>query len=145
MKRTDYKIAYEELKKIEIIIKKMFEKYTVTGSMRRKKSTIGDIDIVISGNTEEVYLKIETIPGIKSIDKNGNYLLESGMKLQIIAVPNNEYKYTVWSSTGSKAHVKEILLQYKNKNINFPFDFEEEKEIYEKLGIKYRVPEEREQ
>ncbi len=43
--RYNYKDAEKELKKVEEYLSENKYEYSVTGSMRRKKVTIGDIDI----------------------------------------------------------------------------------------------------
>ena len=45
--RVNYKEAYKEYERIKELFDKEDIVYSLTGSMRRKKSTIGDIDIII--------------------------------------------------------------------------------------------------
>ena len=107
--RYSYSDAIVELKKIEEYLSGKGYCYSVTGSMRRKKSTIGDIDIIIKKH-ENIFDEIisEFIEIDKITDREKFVVsLKSGILLQFIFVEEN-YNYHLWSSTGSKKHLKNI-------------------------------------
>lgn len=143
MCRMKYKEAYENYK----IIKKIFEKnnlkFELTGSMRRKKTDVGDIDIIIEGERDKVYNIIFKETDVKYIDEAGNFEIENGTKFQVIVVPKEEYTYTLWTSTGSKEHIKKIFEIYESNGKTISNFIESEEKIYNDMGLEYVKPEER--
>jgi DNA polymerase/3'-5' exonuclease PolX len=144
--RHNYSDAEADLKKIEKYLIEKGYQYSVTGSMRRKTTTIGDIDIIIK-ESETVFDKI--VSEFKEVDKITDrnkfvVALKSGILLQLIFVEEN-YVYHLWSSTGSKKHVKNIKEIYKIRRIELSKDILSEKEIYKKIGMDFIQPEKREE
>ncbi len=144
MVKIDYEKAYLEYEKVEKFLQEKDLKYDLSGSMRRKKAKVGDIDIVVCGKKEEIINTMSEFAELEKIDEEGNFISKTGIKVQIISVPESEYKYTLWSSTGSKTHVKKIMEKYKERKKNIKRDFEEEYELYNDISMAYVVPEERE-
>jgi len=140
--KIDYNIAYEKYKKISIVLDKLNLKYELTGSMRRKKPKVGDIDIIIeSDNEDKVREHIKKELSIAEIDNEGKFKYEQNIIIQIIVVKKENYDYNLWTSTGSKNHVKNIKNVYFEKNIEIP---KKEIDIYSKINMDFILPEERE-
>lgn len=138
MKRVSYDLAYIAYENIAIFLDKHNKRYNLTGSMRRKKEDVGDIDLLIEGEKKELLNLIETYSGIlKKIDDEGNYLLKSKIKLQIIWEIKEEYDYTLWHSTGTKAHVKKIKELYKKSEKKINKKNFDEKKIYQNIELEY--------
>ena len=70
--------------------------------------------------------------------------LKSGILLQFIFVEEN-YNYHLWSSTGSKKHVKNIKEIYDINRILLEENVNSEEEIYRRAGLDYVLPEKREE
>jgi len=141
-KRVDYKIAYSEYKKVADYLERKAFEYTKVGSLRRKKDTIGDIDILIKGNKKEIYTYIMNYSEVIKKITDDTFLLKSGIELQIIAEKEN-YTYKKWVTTGSKKHVKKIEEIYNEKGMEINKNIEDEKEIYERIGYEYLEPKKR--
>lgn len=141
MEKIEYNRAYKKYCEIEKILNKKKYKFQLTGSMRREKKYVGDIDIIIEGETKEIYNYIYKELGIDNIDKDGKFEIEKGIIVQLIIVLEKEYNYNLWTSTGSKSHVKKIIDIYKERKIEIP---DNEQEIYNKIGLCFIKPEERE-
>ncbi|OQY09102.1 MAG: hypothetical protein B6I28_03610 [Fusobacteriia bacterium 4572_132] len=141
-KRVDYEVAYEEYKKVANYLNKKDYQYTKVGSLRRKRDTIGDIDILIKGNKNEVYSYIMNYSEVIKKITEDTFLLKSGIELQIIAEKEN-FTYTKWVTTGSKKHIKKIEEIYDEKGLKINKKIEDEKEIYERIGQKYLEPKKR--
>lgn len=144
--RYNYCNALEEYRKIEEILLKRGYTFSLTGSMRRKKSTIGDIDIIIRKKSSEFEKIMQEIESFYRIKDREQFIVESksGLEVQFI-FQEEQYVYNLWTSTGSKKHVKRVKEIYDAKNIELPVDTESEAEIYERAGLKYLEPEEREE
>lgn len=88
---------------------KTIDKLTVAGSFRRKRETVGDIDILI---TTDVPLKIISLflqfPEIDKVLVRGEtrctVILQSGMQVDIRVVAKESYGAALHYFTGSKAH-----------------------------------------
>lgn len=152
--RFDRKLGEVEYKKI----KKYFEDlgYTIegTGSFRRRKEDIGDLDLVITrkgrkGETlldlEEEILKLgRNYKEVKEKINRYEYLLESGISIHLIPEVMEKFIYTLWNSTGPKPHVAKIKEEYKEmgKKVNKEL-VKDEREIYLNLGRDYIEPKDR--
>lgn len=154
--RFDYQFAMKEYEKIE----KYFEKYgyicKVTGSLRRKKADIGDIDIIV-GKNKNIDMNIQNLEQIETsvlaviskyneIEKqitHYEFLLKSGICIHIIPEIEKHFNYTLWHSTGPKAHVKLIEKIYEEKSIKIDMENIVENKIYEIIDLEYLEPDNR--
>ena len=84
--RFDYQFAIEEYKNVEKYLEKHGYKCEVTGSLRRKKKDIGDIDIVV-GKKENKKINIENLEGLEK------KLLEIVFKYSEIEIRRNHYEF----------------------------------------------------
>ncbi|TSC85189.1 MAG: DNA polymerase X family [Parcubacteria group bacterium Gr01-1014_17] len=105
----------------------------VAGSIRRMKETVGDIDLlVVSEKPEETMKKIAGLPEIEHVN--------------VHIVQPESWGAALNYFTGSKAHniaLREIAIK-KGWELNEYGLLKTEKELYEKLGLKYIEPELRE-
>ncbi len=145
------------------------ENVTIAGSFRRRKETIGDIDILAtSKKPADVMAKFVKLTGVVHVIGNGptksSVKLRSGINVDLRIVPVESYGAALNYFTGSKEHnvaVREIAVrkglklneyglfkatEEKGNNISKEklVAGKTEKEIYEKLGMAYVEPELRE-
>lgn len=154
--RFDYRFAMEEYKKVEKYLKKYDYRCEVTGSLRRKRKDIGDIDIVVGKNEDkktdienlkEVEIKVlDIVSKYSGVEKRINhyeFLLKSGISIHMIPEISKHFNYTLWHSTGPKSHVKLIKRIYEEKEIEIDMENTVENEIYENIDLEYLQPEKR--
>lgn len=146
------------------IIQKMKEdqnvkKISVAGSLRRKKETIGDLDVLVTTKEPEPVMKrftsLET--GSKIIAEGptkSTIKLENGMNCDLRIIKPISWGSALMYFTGSKQHniqVRKIAMK-KGYKLNEYGLFKGEKriagkteeEVYKKLGLQYTPPELRE-
>jgi len=135
------------------------EKLTIGGSFRRKKETVGDIDLVaVSSDFEKAMNSFtgydETERILVQGDTRSSILLRTGLQVDLRIVDEASFGAALLYFTGSKDHTialrriaqaKDLKLNeygvYKNDKI---IASATEKEIYEVLGLSYIEPEIRE-
>lgn len=157
-----------EIKKLEEKLKtiKGVERVDIAGSVRRKKETVGDIDIlVVSKNSKAVMDFFVTMPEVEMVIAHGetksSIKLKNGLDADLRVVPSESYGAALSYFTGSKEHniaLREVAMK-KGWKLNEYGLFEvgglkiknekliagkNEEEIYEKLGLRYIEPELRE-
>ncbi|MGL4308156.1 MAG: hypothetical protein ACRC0W_02885 [Cetobacterium sp.] len=142
-KRFPYEFAMEEFHKL----KKYMEMNNIdiypSGSLRREKLDVGDIDFVAVGNKEKVLEIVKNYKEIKERINEYEFLLESGISIHAIPEFKKEYIYTLWHSTGPKSHIKNIKDLYIKNKIEINKEVENEEEIYTKIGMNYICPKDR--
>jgi DNA polymerase/3'-5' exonuclease PolX len=153
--RFKYDFGLEEYLKVKKFLNKNGYKCEPSGSLRRKKSDVGDIDIVVTKvenqdaqeNLEKLEEDIlEAVFRYDQIEKRINkyeFMLKRGISIHIIPELEKYFNYTLWHSTGPKPHVKLIKEMYTMNNKTIKKEFVEEKEIYREIGLDYIEPEER--
>lgn len=158
------------LKKAEKAAKKIISKLktlkevkniSIAGSLRRKRATIGDIDLLISSNNpKKVINKFTTLKNIKKVLAKGptkaSIILKSGMQSDLRVLKPGSWGAGLFYFTGSKNYNIEIrkiamkkgfkLNEYGlfNKQTGKRIAGKTEKDICKKLGIKYLEPKQRE-
>jgi len=148
MEIKDFLQSFKEVKKIEI-----------AGSFRRRKETIGDIDILVASKEPEKvvekFLKMKNIAYVYAKgDTKCSVKLENGLDVDLRIIDNKSFGAALMYFTGSKEHNIE-LRQYaikKGYKLNEYGLFKKEKfisgaseeEVYEKLGLQWIPPELRE-
>jgi DNA polymerase (family 10) len=137
-------------------------KIEVAGSFRRKKSTIGDLDIlIISSDPQEVISRFLHFSLFQKIIACGqtrcSILLNDGFQVDLRIVKEKEYGSALLYFTGNKNHNIRLrkIAQGKGYLLNEYGLFRKkdkswiagrtEKEIYKKLGLPFPQPEEREE
>lgn len=161
--RKPYKIVFAEANKIKRLLEKLpqTEKIEIAGSLRRKKSTIGDIDILVqSKNPEPIMNKFTKNHLIKSVLAKGKtksmIVTKTGIQADLRVIPKQSWGAALHYFTGPKSHnieLRKIAIKkgYKMSEYGI-FDRKTgkmlagktEKEVYQFLGLKYIKPENRE-
>ncbi len=136
------------------------DKISLAGSIRRRKETIGDVDILVT--SKKPLLIMDFFTSMKDVaevlakgETKSSVVLKSGLQIDLRVVDSESFGSALQYFTGSKEHnialrgiVKKKgfklseygLFNQKGKNIAS----KTEKEIYEKLGLRYIEPEIRE-
>ena len=135
------------------------EELEIAGSYRRRKETVGDIDILaISEAGGEVIDHFARYPGVREVMMQGEtrstVILSSGLQVDLRVVPRKNYGAAMLYFTGSKPHNLHLRLMaiergWKNNEYGL---FEGEKQIageteegmYQALGLPWITPELRE-
>ncbi len=139
------------------------EKAALAGSLRRKKETIGDIDIIIqaeSKNRKKIVTRFIAMPQVDSVLAKGNtkaavVLKPGNVQIDIRLVHAYEYGAALLYFTGSKEHNIKLRTMARNRGykINEYGIFDNtsgkriagatEEEIYQLLNLEYIPPEQR--
>lgn len=146
----------QQLKKSKVV-----EKIDVAGSIRRRKETVRDIDILVtSKNPKKVMEIFTTMPEVSRILAKGptksTVVLKNGIQADVRVMQRKSYGAALMYFTGSKEHnikLREIAIRkgYKLNEYGL-FDRtsgkfvagKSEEDVYKKLGMRYLKPEERE-
>jgi DNA polymerase (family 10) len=132
---------------------------TVAGSFRRRKETVGDLDILISCRKADAVIKSFT--AYESVDRvishgdtRSSIVLRSGLQVDLRVVPEKSYGAALHYFTGSQAHNIAIrrIGQQRGLKINEYGVFigsrrkggRTEEEVYASLDLPYIEPELRE-
>jgi DNA polymerase (family 10) len=140
---------------------KKIDKISIAGSLRRMKETIGDIDILASSDSpDEVMDFFSNYPDVSRVLLKGStktsVLLEDNIQVDFRVVKPESFGAALQYFTGSKEHnvkMRSIAIK-KGLKLNEYGLFDKktdkyvvgktEKEVYNKLGLKYIEPELRE-
>jgi len=138
---------------------KYVKKVECAGSFRRRKETVGDLDIVVaSSDTKksiEYFVRFDEIATVVSQGNTRSTVrLHSGIQVDLRSVPLESYGAALLYFTGSKAHSIAIrkLAQKKNLKLNEYGIYKgnkkvagkTEEEMYRQIGLAYIEPEIRE-
>jgi len=166
-----YPVAEEEVARIEAVLRELPEivRLQAAGSLRRRRETVGDIDMVVSVDdtaAEEVRRKIMDVftsqPSVRAITGKGetksSVVLGSGINMDLRVVNDSQFPYTLHHFTGSKEH--HIPLRRRALSMNMTINdyglfrgkephlelvpCKDETDIYAALGMDYIEPELRE-
>jgi DNA polymerase (family 10) len=160
-KRTRYDIAEQFVTPILDYLKNLdfVKKAVIAGSFRRRKATIGDLDIIaISDRGEDVcnaFVEYDSVSEILSQgETKASVSLRSGLQVDLRVVKSESFGAALLYFTGSKSHnihLRNIAVDrgyklneygvYKDDEI---ISGETEKEIYEFFDMPYIEPELRE-
>jgi DNA polymerase (family 10) len=144
-----------------------FEKITPAGSLRRGKETVGDLDILVTGQAccteeqrEQAVGYVAKYPPLMDIIGQGenkiSFRLRSGMQVDVRLLPPDSFGAAMQYFTGSKAH--NVALRQRALKMGYtlneyslakldtekPVAGKTEEEIYAKLKLDYIPPELRE-
>jgi DNA polymerase (family X) len=143
------------------------EKVTPAGSLRRGRETVGDLDLLVTGQCcgsepqlNKVIDRILSFPGILEVLARGenkvSVKLRSGMQVDVRLLPPDSFGAAMQYFTGSKNHNVQLrqralkqgytLSEYGLTRVedNKRVAGKTEEEIYAKLGLAYIPPELRE-
>ena len=166
-----YPVAEEEASHIYPALKALPEivRLQVAGSLRRRRETVRDIDMVVSVDDsagEEIRRKIMDVftgqPSVQAITGKGetksSVVLSSGMNMDLRVVNDSQFPNTLHHFTGSKEH--HIPLRRRALSMNMTINdyglfrgkephlelvpCKDEADIYAALGMAYIEPELRE-
>jgi len=144
----------DEARKIKLV-----ERADLAGSIRRRRETIGDIDLLISSRKgNEALREFVKLPLIKQVSALGptraSVIIEGGLQVDVRAVPKESYGAALHYFTGSKQHSVHLrtLAQARGLKINEYGVFrgderiggEKEEDAYRALGMEMPPPELRE-
>ena len=131
----------------------------VAGSYRRRKETIGDLDILVaSANGTAIMNRFVAYEEVKKIVSKGTtratVILRSGLQVDLRVVPEKSYGAALQYFTGSKAHnitVRTLAIKKGLKMNEYGVFRREtfiagrnEEEVYAQIGLPYMAPELRE-
>lgn len=135
------------------------DRVEVAGSYRRRKETVGDLDILVSTSQGEgVITAFTAYEDVEKVSSQGEtrstVLLRSGMQVDLQVIAPESYGAALFYFTGSKAHniaVRNTAVD-QDRKVNEYGVFEDEErvageteaEIYELLGLSFIPPELRE-
>lgn len=135
------------------------ERLEVAGSIRRKKETIRDIDILATSSKPKALMDIfVNLPQVKHVAAHGetksSVTLQEGLNVDLRVVEENEFASALLYFTGSKEHnvaVRTLAIKKGYKISEYGIfkgekviPCREEKDIYAELGLQYIPPELRE-
>lgn len=142
-KRYSYEFAMKEYRKLEKYLNENGYRCEPSGSLRRKREDVGDIDFLVEGKKDEILSVVKEYPEIEARVNKYEFQLKSGIGIHTIPETKEKYLYTLWQSTGPKRHVAWIKSKYTEKELELRRDGIEEKEIYNDIGFDYIPPEQR--
>jgi len=131
----------------------------VAGSYRRRKETVGDLDILATGDNGariiKGFVEYEDVEEVTSQgETRSTVILRSGIQVDLRVVPQKSYGAALLYFTGSKSHsvaLRDMALDRDLKLNEYglfegeePIARETEKEIYQALDLAYIMPELRE-
>jgi DNA polymerase (family X) len=132
---------------------------TVAGSYRRRRDTVGDLDLVVTAaDAAAVGDKLVAYENVAEVLAHGStrttVVLRSGIQFDVRAIPEESYGAALLYFTGSKAHniALRAIAVHRGWKLNEYGLFSgkrriagaTEQEIYQKLGLAYIPPEMRE-
>src|SRR5216684_1414406 len=136
-----------------------FERIEVAGSYRRRRETIGDLDLLVIGTSpERVMRQFLAFPDVAralgSGETRAGVVLRNGLQVDLRVVPERSYGAALIYFTGSKAHCVHLrrMAQMRGMLLNEYGLFrdsdalvgETEEEIYQALRLRWIPPELRE-
>ena len=133
------------------------EKTAVAGSLRRRKETIGDIDLLIGAEVSaQIMETFVNLPQVESVSGQGetksSVILLNGMQVDLRVLPPTRWGTLLSYFTGSKnhnVHLRELALKQGlslNEHAFTPVDGGDEilcateEAVYETVGLPYILP-----
>ncbi len=157
-----YELGEALLKHFETI-RELYENIELAGSLRRRKETVGDIDLLISAKREnwsKIHQHFVSYGGVREVLLHGetksSLVLEEGRQVDLRTVEPHQWGSALQYFTGSKEHNVRIRDIAKAKGFKiseygvFRADTEEwiggstEEEVYNLIGMQWIPPELRE-
>lgn len=143
-----------EIRKIDGI-----ERADIAGSLRRRRETIGDVDVLVISKESPAALKqITGLPLVKQVlalgDTKATVTIEGGIQVDVRAVPQESFGAALQYFTGSKQHNVHLRTLGRKHGLKFNeygvfrgekrIGGENESDIYESLKMPLMAPELRE-
>lgn len=135
------------------------EQAELAGSFRRRKETVGDLDLLVSGGDADVVMQaFTTHPSVVDIlgrgETKSSVRLQSGLQVDLRVVPSASFGAALLYFTGSKAHNIELRRMAQDKGLSLneygltrgeqTLASHTEDEVYRALGLPWIPPELRE-
>lgn len=154
-----YPDALGEAQKLIDYLSGKAKRVSIAGSLRRKKETIGDIDLLASSNEPEKLMKLFSAypfrdQTIAQGETKSTISLRMGMNVDLRVVTDQEYPFALHYFTGSKEHNTHLRSIAKAKNLKLneyglfkgqkSLPCKTEEDIFNVLGLSYIEPEMRE-
>lgn len=132
---------------------------SIAGSLRRKKETIGDIDILASSKDAEILMELFTAhPLVEAVTAKGktksSVVLKNGINADLRVVSDDEFPFALHYFTGSKEHNVAMRMLAKKRSLKLseyglfkgdkPTRCRDEAAVFKALGLAYIEPELRE-
>ncbi|MFN3599166.1 MAG: DNA polymerase/3'-5' exonuclease PolX [Aquificaceae bacterium] len=157
-----YELGKSLIKHFEAL-RALYENIELAGSLRRRKETVGDIDILVSAerkNWQKIHQHFLSYGGVKEVLLSGetksSVVLQEGRQVDLRTVEPHQWGAALQYFTGSKEHnvrlrdiAKAMGLKINEYGV-FKADTEEriggatEEEVYQLLGMDWIPPELRE-
>ena len=124
----------------------LITKAAITGSTRRGKEMVSDIDILVASNDPAaLYDFIKDFPAIRQIEQVEPDLIQGelspGIEFEVIIVAPSDYFHSLVWTTGSKEHRERLFAGVDRQDLKA---LPSEAEVYARLGMDYIAPELRE-
>lgn len=157
-----YSDAHAQASEIYDVIRALpvVERHMIGGSLRRRKETIGDVDILVSarnsGQIMDVFIGMDQVATVVGHgDTKSSVILTTGIAVDLRVVKDEEFTFASHYFTGSKRHNTEVRARAKKLGFKlneyglFKSDgeatpCEDEAALFAKLGLSYIAPELRE-
>jgi len=161
LQRISIGMAYPVARRIIAELKRNPQSKDVqaAGSLRRMKETVGDVDILVSGeNGADIVKSFVTMHGVTQVlasgDTKGSVRVEEGVQVDLRVVREDEFGAALQYFTGSKEHnirLREIakkqglkISEYGIFKADKKIGGSREEDIYKALGMDWIPPELRE-
>jgi len=157
--RFKLKEVEDRIESLKHHLEKELDNISIAGSYRRKKETVGDIDILATAEDPqkgiEHFTSYEDVSRVLSKgETKSSLILKSGMRVDLRLVEKKSYGAAMVYFTGSKAHNIELRKIARDKSMKVNeyglykgkklVASKEEEDIYSKLDLRYIEPELRE-
>jgi len=135
-------------------------RHMLGGSLRRRRETIGDVDILVTAaESDRVMETFTTLPRVATVVSKGttrsSVILDAGIHVDLRVVKDNEFAFASHYFTGSKAHNTEVRARAKKLGYKLneyglfdadekPTPCKDEAALFAVLGMDYIPPELRE-
>ncbi len=132
-------------------VQPLVRRVAVAGSLRRWKSLVRDIDLVLElekgSENEEVLVFLNAFPGVEKVEvKNPGHCLlrhETGIHCDLFFAEAAEWGTVLWRATGASAHVEALMERARVDEVDLG-GCAREAELYFRLGLPWLPPEVRE-
>jgi DNA polymerase (family 10) len=131
----------------------------IGGSLRRRKETIGDVDILVSADESDAIMDtFASLPNVATVVGKGptksSVILKVGINVDLRVVKDSEFAFASHYFTGSKQHNTDVRARAKKLGYKLneyglfkddePTPCKDEAELFALLGLDYIPPELRE-
>ncbi|HNT33766.1 MAG TPA: DNA polymerase/3'-5' exonuclease PolX [bacterium] len=132
----------------------------IAGSLRRRRETIKDVDILVTAvNPEAVMNHFVAYPEVETVTGHGetksSIVLNTGINADLRVVRQDQFAYALHHFTGSREHNTEMRSRARKMGLKMneyglfkddeqPIECADEQSLFQELGLQYIPPELRE-